>query len=268
MKRIENEACAGVPEYLSQAYDWAYVHPSGIRRFERQWLVSLILMGQYHRLVQAVCRRLRALQPNRVLQLGCAYGHFSSSVLHALGRMSRLTVVDVVPDQLANLKAKIPADRRLHLCWSDVRFMEPLPNAQDVTLSFFLLHEMPESVIRATLAQAARQTRVGGRLILVDYHRPVWYNPFRYALQGVFRALEPYADAFWRTNVEHLMPQAFQLIKKKLYFGGLYQMAQFVRQPLNPSIEHVGPLHHAQLARSFGASIPSSRGTHARASRT
>ena len=36
-----------VPQYLRTHYWWAYIHPSAVRLFERQWLVNLILWGNY-----------------------------------------------------------------------------------------------------------------------------------------------------------------------------------------------------------------------------
>src|SRR4051812_39825350 len=37
----------GVPAYLQETYWWAYVHPNAVRLFERQWLVNLILWGNF-----------------------------------------------------------------------------------------------------------------------------------------------------------------------------------------------------------------------------
>jgi hypothetical protein len=39
-----------IPRYLLTNYWWAYVHPSAAELFERQWLVNLILWGNYSRL--------------------------------------------------------------------------------------------------------------------------------------------------------------------------------------------------------------------------
>ena len=39
-----------VPDYLRQNYWWAYMHPKGVRVFERQWLVNLILWGNFGQL--------------------------------------------------------------------------------------------------------------------------------------------------------------------------------------------------------------------------
>jgi len=36
-----------VPDYLNAHYWWAYIHPKAVKLFERQWLVNLILWGNY-----------------------------------------------------------------------------------------------------------------------------------------------------------------------------------------------------------------------------
>jgi hypothetical protein len=43
-----------VPYYLNAHYWWAYIHPRAVQLFERQWLVNLILWGNYARLRDAV----------------------------------------------------------------------------------------------------------------------------------------------------------------------------------------------------------------------
>ncbi|MGB8614562.1 MAG: hypothetical protein WCD60_23485 [Pseudolabrys sp.] len=42
-----------VPDYLTAHYWWAYMHPKAVKLFERQWLVNLILCGNYKRLRDA-----------------------------------------------------------------------------------------------------------------------------------------------------------------------------------------------------------------------
>ena len=44
-------------------------------------------------------------------------------------------------------------------------------------LLFFLLHEQPADVRRKTIAEALRVTKPGGKLIFVDYHKPVTASP-------------------------------------------------------------------------------------------
>ena len=36
-----------IPDYLQNTYSWAYLHPRSFWFFEREWVVNLILWGQY-----------------------------------------------------------------------------------------------------------------------------------------------------------------------------------------------------------------------------
>ena len=42
-----------IPDYLQRVYWWAYLHPNAVRLFEREWLVNLILWGNFARLRDA-----------------------------------------------------------------------------------------------------------------------------------------------------------------------------------------------------------------------
>ncbi|MBP6242855.1 MAG: hypothetical protein KA377_01615, partial [Chromatiaceae bacterium] len=43
-------AAPPIPDYLQRVYWWAYLHPRAVFLFEREWLVNLILWGNYQRL--------------------------------------------------------------------------------------------------------------------------------------------------------------------------------------------------------------------------
>jgi len=49
-----------IPDYLRETYWWAYVHPVTVQLFERQWLVNLILWGNFARLRDAALEALGA----------------------------------------------------------------------------------------------------------------------------------------------------------------------------------------------------------------
>src|SRR5215472_10866386 len=65
---------AAIPPYLVDTYWWAYVHPRAVRFFERQWLVNLILWGNYRRLRDAALDELGEALPGDTLQVACVYG--------------------------------------------------------------------------------------------------------------------------------------------------------------------------------------------------
>ena len=227
---FEPEAAA-VPRYLEQVYWWAYVHPRAIAVFERDWLVNLILFGNYRHLCDDAIAALGAPLQGRTLQVACVYGNRTARLQDALAPSARLDVVDILPGQLRNLATKLRPDPRvtLHQCDSSAL---PMPaGCYDKTLLFFLLHEQPEAVRRATLAEALRVTRPGGQVILVDYHRPKAWHPLRLLMRGVFVALEPYATDLWKTELVDNLPADLRpsSIEKRTYFGGLYQRVVLTR---------------------------------------
>ena len=60
-----------VPDYLSTHYWWAYIHPKAVKLFERQWLVNLILWGNYARLRDAALAELGESLSGKTLQVAC-----------------------------------------------------------------------------------------------------------------------------------------------------------------------------------------------------
>ncbi len=219
---------AEVPRYLHDTYWWAYVHPKAIHLFERQWLVNLILWGNFARLRDAAIAALGVAEPGRTLQVACVYGDLTTKLEARAAPGSSLDVIDVLPLQLTNLAQKLAPESRARLIQGNSATME-LPSASyDRALLFFLLHEQPESVRRATLAQTLRVVRPGGRIVIVDYHRPSRRHPLYLPMIGILKTLEPYALDLWRNEVPDWFPPGLtvQAITKTTSFGGLYQMLE------------------------------------------
>ena len=218
-----------VPDYLDKAYWWAYVHPNAVRMFERDWLVNLILFGNYGRLRDAAVAELGDVIRGRTLQVACVYGDLTSRLLRRLDSEAQLDVVDILTVQLANLAVKLPKDPRLALLHGDSSALACADASYDQVLLFFLLHEQPEAVRRATLAEAMRVVRPGGRIVIVDYHQPARYNPLWWLMRVVFATLEPFAIDLWRHEIVDFLPSAPASIEKRVYFGGLYQKLVLTR---------------------------------------
>jgi ubiquinone/menaquinone biosynthesis C-methylase UbiE len=221
----------GIPRYLRQVYWWAYVHPRAVWLFERDWLVNLILFGNYARLRDAALAEMGATVTGRTLQVACVYGSLTRKLYERLGADAHLDVVDILPIQLKNLGSKLPAAERVALLHGDSSRL-PCPDASyDQVLLFFLLHEQPRHVRSSTLAEAVRVVRPGGKIIVVDYHRPVRGHPVRPLMRAVFRRLEPFAMDLWTHQIREFMPDMPQLTSwsKETYFGGLYQKLLLVR---------------------------------------
>ena len=220
-----------VPHYLEQVYWWAYVHPNAVHVFEREWLVNAILFGNYGRLRDLALADLGAVVQGHTLQVACAYGNLTARLQQRLAPDARLDVVDILPIQLKNLASKLPLDERLCLMRGDSAALACDDASYDQVLVFFLLHEQPAQVRGATLAEAMRVVKPGGKVVIVDNHRPSRWHPMRPLMRLVFRKLEPYAIDLWRHEIADFMPagSAPSSLSKRTYFGGLYQKLVLIR---------------------------------------
>jgi ubiquinone/menaquinone biosynthesis C-methylase UbiE len=220
-----------LPAYLQQTYWWAYLHPAAVRFFERQWLVNLILWGNFARLRDLALDEIGQSIAGDVLQVACVYGNFTERLIERLAPTGRLDVVDVAQVQLENLKGKLKDPSRIgvyHQDSTDLRFADA---SYDCVVLFFLLHEQPEDVRAQTVAQALRVVKPGGKVVFVDYHRPGWLNPFRYIMTAILKTLEPFAMDLWRQDITDWLPDRGRALKveKETFFGGLYQKVVVTR---------------------------------------
>lgn len=221
-----------IPNYLLECYDWAYVTPKAVQRFERQWLVNLILWGNFARLRDAAVAALAGAPPGRTLQVACVYGDLTARLLAALPASDALSVIDVLPVQLDNLRAKLGEDaERVHIHHGDSAAMPFGTASYDRALLFFLLHEQPEDVRRKTLAETFRVLRPGGKLVIVDYHRPHALHPLRLPMRGVLQTLEPFALDLWRHDITQWFPPDLEVqqLSRRTLFGGLYQLIEITK---------------------------------------
>jgi hypothetical protein len=98
-----------IPYYLAAHYSWAYVHPMAVKLFERQWLVNLLLWGNYTRLRDAALSELGECLSGNTLQVACVYGDLTNRLsVNVENAGGSFDVVDVLPVQLRNLRSKLP----------------------------------------------------------------------------------------------------------------------------------------------------------------
>jgi ubiquinone/menaquinone biosynthesis C-methylase UbiE len=215
-----------IPAYLQTHYWWAYIHPLGVRLFERQWLINLILWGNYTRLSGAALTELGEALPGSTLQVACVYGDLTGRIgRRAAASGGTLDVVDVLPIQLRNLHDKLSAETPARLMAMDSTRLQLPDGAYDRALVFFLLHEQPASVRQQTLKEVLRVVKPGGKVVIVDYARPHWWNPLRYLWRPVLALLEPFALDLWRDDIGVWMPPSNGTrVKSQRLFGGLYQV--------------------------------------------
>jgi len=215
-----------VPDYLRNHYWWAYIHPNAVKLFERQWLVNLILFGNYVRLRDAALAEMGESLPGTTLQVACVYGDLTNRLSQrAAAGGGSIDIVDVLPIQLKNLRGKLADAAPARLLAMDSKDLK-LPDASyDRVIVFFLLHEQPRSWRERTLSEVLRVVKPGGKIVIVDYARPRWWHPLRYLFPFVLPKLEPFALDLWREEITGWLSQSRATIThQRLFFGGLYQL--------------------------------------------
>jgi ubiquinone/menaquinone biosynthesis C-methylase UbiE len=221
----------GPPPYLTMHYWWAYVHPRAVKLFERQWLINLILWGNYGRLRDTALAEIGDRIAGSTLQIACAYGDLTSRLCEAAAASGgKVDVVDVLPIQLGNLKSKLPAIAPVRLLAMDSSRLRLPDTSYDCALIFFLLHEQPNRYRELTLSEAIRVVKPGGKIVIVEYGAPRWWHPLRYLWGPVLARLEPFALDLWRREITSWLPQGCSLaFRKESFFGGLYQKIVITR---------------------------------------
>lgn len=217
---------AGVPQYLKTYYWWAYIHPKAVGLFERQWLVNLILWGNYPRLRDAALADLGDRLPGRTLQVACVYGDLTCRLSErAAAAGGTLDVIDVLPIQLENLRRKLPAGAPVRRLQRDSTRLGVSDASYDRALVFFLLHEQPASDRERTLAEVMRVVKPGGTIVIVDYGLPRWWHPLRYLWRPLLASLEPFALDLWRREIAEWLParRISRDLRRESFFGGLYR---------------------------------------------
>jgi len=224
------EGLPDIPHYLQAHYWWAYVHPRAVHVFERQWLVNLILWGNYKRLCNAVLHDYGHDLPGRTLQIACAYGDLTPRLVDCVAPGGSLEIADILPIQLENLAKKLPKDAPVQLHCMDSAALGFADASFDRALLFFLLHEQPQAVREKTLAEALRVIRPGGTLTIVDYAPLSRVNPLRYLWKPVLDRLEPFAHDLFSEEVSAWLPKdgRFRTVGDQRFFGGMYQMLTLV----------------------------------------
>ncbi|HEY0281074.1 MAG TPA: rhodoquinone biosynthesis methyltransferase RquA [Rhizomicrobium sp.] len=234
LQRVEGDTLSAgdirIPDYLRRHYWWAYIHPRGVKFFDRRWIVNLILLGNYNRLRDRALAEFGKAASGNILQLACVYGDLTTQLEKRVAAGSgSLDVIDIVPIQLSNLKKKLPGLTRTRLLRMDSADLA-LPDASyDRVMLFFLLHEQPASHRTRTLREAFRVVRPGGKIMIVDFARPHWWNPLFYLWRPLLAVLEPFALDLWHSDIASLLPVRWNKLRRETFFGGFFQKVVVTR---------------------------------------
>lgn len=218
----------GIPVYMSEVYDWAYVNPRLVERLDCNAVVRTLLFGNDRRLMRAFLERIRPGM--RVWQVAHVYGDLVRKAAERVGSNGHFLLTDVTPIQVRHGEHKLDG-----LPWADVVRADAgnhrAAGRFDLVCSFFLLHEVPDNWKRAVVDNMLSQIDDDAEALFVDYHRPAWWQPIGWLLRGVNRMLEPFAFALWDHEISHFAAHADEFVwQKRTLFGGVYQIVSVRRK--------------------------------------
>lgn len=219
--KVGEKTAAELPDYLVDTYSWAYLRPRSLRLLDRHLVVNSILWGNYRGLVRAACNEFAA--GDRVLQAASVYGNLSRRLAARVGDRGFLDVIDIAPLQVEHCRRKLTGRSNVRVRVADAADVGE--SGYDGVCCFFLLHEVPDLQKRRIVNSLLAAVRPGGKVVFVDYHRPVRWHPLRPVMAVIFRLLEPYAQGLIARSIADFAdsPQGFEW-RKETRFGAMYQL--------------------------------------------
>lgn len=221
-QKIEPTIQQGIPDYLSEVYDWAYVNPRCVKCLDHDVIVWSLLFCNAGRLMK---RYLDLIEPGmRVWQVAHVYGSLVTDVAKKVGKNGKFYLTDCTPAQLQQAHKKLDHFNNTTIIQANAAFYTD-DQPFDLVCSFMLLHEVPDDLKYKIVDRMLENVSNSGTVIFVDYHKPKKYwQPFRTILQLVNHYLEPFSKALWDNEIQSYASHAneFEWTKETL-FGGVYQ---------------------------------------------
>ncbi len=213
----------GVPAYMTEVYDWAYVDPKWVKALDRNWVVRVLLFMNDQRLMRAY---LNEIKPGmRVWQLAHVYGDLVKRAAQKVGPTGAFHLTDVTPVQIEHGTRKLAGMPWTKVIRSDAaHFCAEDGVDYDLICSFFLLHEVPEEKKYEIVNHMLGKLPKGAKAVFVDYHNPARWQPIRYVLKMVNHFLEPFAAKMWNNEISHYASNADAFTwTKRTFFARVYQ---------------------------------------------
>ncbi|MCL2644548.1 MAG: rhodoquinone biosynthesis methyltransferase RquA [Betaproteobacteria bacterium] len=213
----------GLPEYMTEVYDWAYVDPKKVRWLDRNLVVRVLLFFNDQRLMRAYLNEIK--EGMHVWQVAHVYGDLVKRVAEKIGPRGAFHLTDVTPIQIEHAERKLAGKPWCKVIRCDAASFAGEKNIDyDVICNFFLLHEVPDDKKHQIVNQMLEKLPKKGKAIFVDYSNPAKWHPVRYILKVVNHLLEPFANSLWKNEISHYATKADQFVwEKKTFFGGVYQ---------------------------------------------
>ena len=234
------------PRLDSHVY-WIYRSPWLIWLLDRQFISSVILLFQYHRLVKLVLAPACARREGkRILQVSCVFGNFTQKLAASYHKLGEVFIFDIMHSEVRHTNRKLAANKEHAGCCffqGDAGTMPFQEGIFDYVVSFFLFHELPPAMKQKVFAESLRVLKPGGIFVYGEFHKPD--SSLVSTLSGLyFWVFEPYARAMWSWNPSAELDPREWRIKREKVMGGYFQVVSLERLPAlaSESVAAICPL--------------------------
>lgn len=220
-----------LPAYIELIYDDIYKNMDTCLNQDSSLLCSVKTFFQYRGLVDALTRELKKNQ--KVLQLGAVFGNQIDEVAMALSANGQYDIVDINPLQVSRITDKywkVYPCIKVH-CQNAAELK--LKDKYDAVICFMLLSEVPSATKTKIINNALKMVKPGGKVIFIDWHRPLFTHPLRYLVRMHNRLYHPFVEKLWDRDIDTyaLSELRSQFIwRKNTYFGRMFQKTVAVRK--------------------------------------
>ena len=213
-----------LPKYWKRFYGWLYGNKFWSAFLSKNWVQTFLTLGNNNRLSQSVLREIK--RNDKVLQIGVTFGHQIDDTAERIGQYGQYDLMDVSLTQLNLVKQKyqyvFPQMDFIQQTGAD-KIKKP-GYGYDVVICYMLLHEVPPQTKSKIVGNALSVIKENGKVIFVDYHRPLTYHPLRYIVRMINRLWQPFAEKLWDLEIGNYCKNRLKYNwRKTLFFGKMYQ---------------------------------------------
>ena len=212
------------PKYWKRFYGWLYGDKFWSAFFCQNWVQTVLTLGNNNRLIQSVLEEVR--RNDKVLQIGATFGHQIDDTAEQIGLEGRYDLMDVSMTQLnlARKKYQYVFPQMDFIHQNAIHKIKKPGHGYDVVICYMLLHEVPPQTKSKIIKNVLNAIRENGKVVFVDYHRPLFYHPLRYIVRMINRLWQPFAEKLWDLNIADYCSDRLKYNwRKTLFFGKMYQ---------------------------------------------
>lgn len=215
-----NNTQNNIPLYQKEFYESFYNNKSLNDFLSQRMVQQLITLGAADEMMLDVQQEIKSSM--RVLQLGITFGPLIQYVAERVSSKGQYDIVDTNITQIQRAKSEYCIYPMVNIIQHNAENF--YDKDYDVIICYNLLHEVPLPAKTKIVDTALSSIAKGGKVIFVDYHRPVWYHPFRYFIRMFNRLYQPFAEKLWDVEISAFSEKSTSFKwRKTTYSGRMYQ---------------------------------------------